>query len=646
MCGIAGFFSTKNIPKVKLEKTAGKLISALKHRGPDDNGYYCEENTSLFLCHTRLSILDLSNKGKQPMAFCGKVIVYNGEIYNYLQLKEELLSENDVEFQSTSDTEVLLKCLHFWGVEKTLKKANGMFAFALWDREEKKIILARDRVGIKPLYYGIVNRCLYFASELKGIAQNDFFNPELDMDSLSLFFKFGYIPFPYSIYKGIKKLKQGCFVEIDSQMNERVYSYWNLLSVVSSRKNELKDISYNDALCEFERILKSSVKKRLISDVKVGAFLSGGVDSSLISSIASGFCKINTFTVGFYEKEYDESSYARKVAEKINSNYTEIFVSIDDAKKTIPKIPVVYDEPFADSSQIPTMLISELTRKYVKVSLSGDGGDELFGGYNRYYRAGRVWPKLQKIPFIVKKFLSTLIEITPVSFLDAFVDIFKVFFDRDYRQYVSGDRIKKFSEMITEKDFADFYKAFVSHWKKADELVLGKSGAEYKVFDMGELYKSNYNYFELMMLIDFFYYLPDDILVKVDRASMSVGLEARVPFLDHKIAEFVYSLPMNIRIRADKRKAFLKDILKKYVPSQIIERPKKGFGIPLSEWMRKDLSEWVDSLLNEKKIKNEGILDYKKISKKWDEHRKGRRNWSYYLWDVIVFESWLEKNKL
>ena len=646
MCGIAGFLeSVGRSSENDLKKNIREMTDSLAHRGPDDKGYWHDSSAGVSLGHRRLSILELSFHGHQPMVSShGRyVIVFNGEIYNHLSLRKTLSEHSsNIDWQGYSDTETLLKCIEYWGLEKTLKKCKGMFAIALFDRREKFIYLARDRMGEKPLYYGVQNGVFLFGSELKALKQHSAFQGEIDRQSLSLQIKYGYVPTPRSIYKGVKKLTPGSILKISANskypniesLGEPIV-YWSLRNTVISSQSNIYSGSDTDAIEDLHTLLSRSVKEQMIADVPLGAFLSGGVDSSLIVSLmqSQSFSPVKTFSIGFQEKGYDEAIYAKKVAHSLGTDHTELYVSAQDAMDVIPKLSDLYDEPFSDSSQIPTYLVSKMTRESVTVGLSGDGGDELFGGYNRYLWTRRVWNKIKYTPLRVRKFIAWGMRSVPPKTWNKILN-----------QIVSmplpGDNIHKLARLLPAKSVEDFYFHLVSHWHEVESLVVGVSATDSPIaseinLNLGSIEQN-------MMYFDSISYLPDDILTKVDRAAMGASLETRIPFLDHTVVEFSSQLPLSMKIRNGKNKWILREMLDAYVPRRLIERPKMGFGVPIDSWLRGPLRDWAESLLDESRLNDEGFFRKDIIKYKWVEHLSGRRNYQHDLWNVLMFQSWLE----
>ena len=647
MCGISGFIGCEGITDDELIATCEHMSSQMIHRGPDNSGIWVDKNFGLALGHRRLSILDLTANGSQPMHSKSNryVIIFNGEIYNHLALRAEINKEKNY-WNGNNDTETLLECIECFGIENTLRRIKGMFAFVLWDKKNKTITLARDRIGEKPLYYGFVGKKLIFGSELKSIRVFPGFKRAICNEALALFFRYSYIPAPHSIYKNIFKLHQGTYLTLEyeeikhneSRNNEAIKpkSYWSI-----DRKSEkAKEKSFSkeliDAVDISKKLISDSVKLQMISDVPIGSFLSGGIDSSLITSIMQSHSAspIRTFSIGSKEKNYDEAHQAKKIAQHLGTNHTELYLSNSQIAETVYNLPEVYDEPFADSSQIPTILVSSLASEYVKVSLSGDGGDELFGGYNRYLYGTNIIQMSQS----VKKFLLKLITLLPQKsyhFINNFL------FIAPYLSPYSNieNKIQKLeSALLSENEF-ELYQNLVRTWR--NDLPLNQDIANYEAISYkGINWSHDISAAQNMMNSDLKTYLPDDILVKLDRASMSNSLEARVPFLDHDLIEFSLGLPTSMKIKRNKGKYILRKILADYLPDDLIETKKKGFSIPLDILLRKDLREWSEDLISKKNLEYSGYFDANKVKMIWKEHTSKKRNWQQMLWTILMFQSW------
>lgn len=627
MCGIAGFIDfTKKSDKNLLVK----MTDTLYHRGPDDKGYsfYSFEKCNIGLGHRRLSILDLTFNGHQPMSFDNLEIVYNGEVYNFKEIRKELESYG-YKFKSNSDTEVILKAYHKWGID-AVSKFNGMFAIAIYDKKNQKLTLIRDRTGVKPLYYYYKNGLFMFASELKAFHQNPYFKKELDINVLAQYFQYGYILEPYSIFKNTYKLKAGHYLEFDIKNKKlNIKKYWDVIDYYNQPK--LK-ISEKEAIEETEKLLKSAFSYRMIADVDVGLFLSGGYDSTVVAAILQSNMskKLKTFTIGFKEKEYNEAPYAKKIAEYLGTDHTEYYCTQKDALEILPQLPHIYDEPFGDSSAIPTILVSKLARKKVKVSLSADGGDEIFGGYNKYLAVLNYFNKVSKIPLLLRNLIAFLLNCINPTFIPYVDKIFNF-----------ESRYFKLKNILKAKDIIEILKYTSQHftYEELKNIFLKEIKNLPSNFDL----KINSDNISKMLAIDYKTYLPDDILVKVDRATMSVSLEGREPFLDHRIVEFVSRLPSEYKIRNGEKKWLLKQIAYKYLPKSLIDRPKKGFSVPIFRWLKKELKEYLTYYLSERRLKENGILDYKKVIKLRDQYLNGKKIDIHKLWFLLIFEMWREK---
>ena len=639
MCGIAGYIGQISNPSDCLSQMA----QAINHRGPDNRGIWSDERASIGLAHARLSILDLSSAGHQPMHSTSNnyVMVFNGEIYNHKDLRLELESISNRNWLGHSDTETLLSAIEEWGLEETLNKAKGMFALALWDKNSKHLSLARDRIGEKPLYYGWVNEQFVFASELKSIKKFPEFNNSIDRSSLALFLRFNSIPAPHSIYEGIHKLEPGHILELhpDSKKLNK-YSFWSVEDIYEKGFMTQFSGTPSDAVNKLESVLSNAVSSQMLSDVPLGAFLSGGVDSSSIVALmqSQSNTKINTFSIGFNAKEYDEAVYAGTIAKHLGTNHFEKYVTDRDALNVIPSLPEIYDEPFADSSQIPTYLVSQFAKQKVTVALSGDAGDELFGGYNRYVFNEKIFKRITKAPILIRKLMSkTIFSMTEENWNRLLGRVMS-------KRYANiGHKLYKAANVFSSKSTRDLHFKLVSQIHNPTDWLINSK--EYKTIfnDVTERFVE-LNTTEQMMAYDLMTYLPTDILTKVDRAAMSVSLETRVPFLDPDVIEFSASLPIKFKINNGVTKWALREVLYKYVPKDLIERPKMGFGVPLAEWLRGPLKDWAESLLDEKRLHQEGFFNVEFVRSKWLEHLSGKQNWHHQLWNVLMFQAWLENN--
>ncbi|MFX0197079.1 MAG: asparagine synthase (glutamine-hydrolyzing) [Candidatus Hodarchaeota archaeon] len=645
MCGITGFWKQSAGEEEELSDQILKMTHTLHHRGPDDCGIWVDPSVGLALGHQRLPIIDLSPKAHQPMiSGSGRyVITYNGEVYNFSMLRREL-EERGTNFKSATDTEVILEAICQWGLEKAIKKCIGMFAFALWDRKGRILYLIRDRIGIKPLYYGENNEIFFFASELKALRAHCEFKPEIERGAIPLFLRFNNVPTPYSIYKGIKKLLPGHYLMVRQNRESSIHSYWDVNEVVRIGVEDPLPFDEREISNGLEKLLLDAVRIRMIADVPLGAFLSGGIDSSTVVTLmqAQSRCPVRTYTIGFFEKDFNEAIFSKKVAQHLGTDHTELYVSPEEAREVIPKLPEIYDEPFADYSQIPTYLISKLTRRHVTVALSGDGGDELFGGYIHYLYPPPIWNILRCLPPFCRRFFSGFIRLIPPTKWNALGFMTNPFLPRGWGKLVSGDKIHRFAEIIDSKDFLNFYSMIASHWRFPHKVV--QNAQEPSAF----FTKENDNLdpldnYQKMMFADLLTYLPDDILTKVDRASMAVSLEVRVPFLDHRIVEFAWRIPTEMKFRNGKWKWILRKVLYRYIPPELIERDKMGFTLPMDMWLRGPLRDWAEDLLNEDRLGKEGFFSPQIIRDVWTKHLSAERNFGYMLWNVLMFQAWLDQ---
>lgn len=638
MCGLTGFLLSKSLKSENsLYEYLTKMTNSLKHRGPDASGFWYCTDSNIFLGHRRLSIIDLSSNGEQPMHSNNNrfVMVFNGEIYNYRKLKLELMKNFDIKFKNNTDTQVLLESINSYGLDKALRKIEGMFAFALWDKTEKCLFLVRDRIGKKPLYWGRCNEGIIFGSEIKSILKYDNFNKSLDQKSISAFLKFSYINSPNTIFKNISKIEPGHYIKFINNKLEKT-QYWNLNHFIKKKKN-IKTDSLIES--EVENLIEDATVKRLVSDVPLGIMLSGGIDSSLITALAQkNFkSKLKTFSVKFEEKEFDESGFAREIAKILGTEHHEIDIGDFSIKRIIDEIPRIYDEPFADSSQIPTFLISQELKKSVTVALSGDGGDEIFCGYSRYFWASNFSALSKFISPKILKIISNSINLVS----SRKINMFTRFLNIGTFPPQLGDRLKKIAKILHCNSDNQIYSTLVSQTDPNKYFKIQYNHE--KEIDLNT-FPGSYNIQEAMQYIDIKTYLPGDILVKVDRASMANGLEVRSPFLDHRIVEYALeNLSNKQKIQWGKGKFILRKILSKYLPKKLINRPKMGFGVPLSNWLRNELRDWMLDTLEENKIKNQGFLNHNNIKNLIISHLKGSHNHHYELWPILMFQSWYDK---
>jgi asparagine synthase (glutamine-hydrolysing) len=663
MCGLAGILGHDN--SLSLTGEVGAMVASLAHRGPDDEGVWVDVDAGIALGHRRLSILDLSLEGHQPMlSGDGRyVMVFNGEIYNHSELRgaleKELGNIAPQAWRGHSDTETLLACFSHWGVAKTLSCSVGMFALALWDKLDRRLYLTRDRFGEKPLYYGWAGEAFVFGSELKTLRKYKGFSNPVDRNVLALYMRYCYVPAPYSIYENIYKLEPGCLLTISinaakhppssapkvpvSNKGFALDRWWSLDSMISaSTQHQITD--EREAIDMLESRLAEAIRLQSIADVPLGAFLSGGVDSSSIVALMQKHSSrpVKTFTIGFEEKGFNEAVYAKAVAKHLGTEHIELYISPSDGLKLIPDLPQLYDEPFADSSQIPTHMVCRQARSEMKVALSGDAGDELFGGYNRYFWARRIWNKISWLPHPLRSKLADAIRIISPGNWDAMAGMVNLCLPDRKSIILLGDKAHKLASRLRNvRDLDDLYLSLVSEWSDP-ALVVRDAQEPITLLDDRSIKSGRSEHEHRMMYWDSLTYLPDDILCKVDRAAMGVGLETRVPFLDHRVAELAWQLPLHMKIRNGQGKWVLRQVLDKYVPKTLIDRPKTGFGVPVGQWIRGPLRNWAEALLDEDRLRQEGYFNPGPIRQKWAEHKSETHNWTPSLWSVLMFQAWLE----
>jgi asparagine synthase (glutamine-hydrolysing) len=647
VCGIAGLLDLgASTRRDALVAAAAAMGETLRHRGPDDEGLWVDESSGVAFAHRRLSIIDLSELGHQPMqSGNGRyVLTYNGEIYNYLELRKEL-EELGHGFRGHSDTEVLLAAFIEWGIRSALQRANGMFALAVWDSHEHELHLARDRFGEKPLYFGLFGDIVLFASELKALWGHPNFSPSISNDAVALYARHGYVPAPHSIFREISKLEPGTHLVHPARRGAapRVEPYWSLVDVARRGLEDqivTDEVSATDGL---EAILRDAVGIRMVADVPLGAMLSGGIDSSTVVALmqTQSTLPVRTFSIGFSEADYDEAPYARAVARHLGTDHTELYVTPEQTMAVIPTLPTMYDEPFADSSQIPTFLVSKLARSQVTVALSGDGGDELFGGYTRYRQALRLEQLRRVVPAQLAAAGARAIRQRPSEWWNGLWSRTAGKVTRRDAPLL-GHRLHRVADLLDHRDSADVYVDLVSYWRPEEGVLRRDGGVAPPLQDrLNELPDARFG--ERMMLADALTYLPDDILTKVDRASMAVSLEARVPLLDPNIAEFAWRLPRAMRLGRVHNKILLRRVLDRYVPSDLVDRPKSGFGIPIDRWLRGDLREWAEDLLAPDRLASDGYFEPAVVERYWQEHLEGHRAWHYRLWPILMFSAWLRE---
>ena len=645
MCGIAGFWSPSLSAAVRREAVR-RMTFRLAHRGPDADGHWVPADTPIALGHRRLAILDLSATGAQPMwSANGRYILsFNGEIYNFRELRARLHTAGAV-FRGTSDTEVLLAGFEVWGIAATLREATGMFAFAVWDVREQELVLARDRVGEKPLYYGVCGDSLVFASELSAIRQHPQFTGEIDRGAVALLMRYGYIPAPYSIYRGIGKVKPGTALRFRPRdgLTPSVTTYWSALDV--GRAGIARPTAKSDAelIDELDALLRRAVADQMVADVPLGAFLSGGIDSTTVVAMmqAQSGVPVRTFSIGFFDPKFEEARHARAVAAHLRTIHTEHYLSAEESMSVIDRLPSMFDEPFADWSQIPTYLVSTLARDAVTVALTGDGGDELFGGYDRYVGLDKIWRRLRLVPRPVRVSLAKRIDV--IDRLDTRHRDPRAADRDEWRSARGAHRLvvkgRKLARLLRCEWREDVYKELLSSWSDTSRLVPDADELPTAITDVSNIMPGA-SFARQMMHLDLMFYLPDDVLVKVDRAAMAVSLETRAPFLDHRVVEFASRLPLRMKLRNKQSKWILRQLLDRYVPREFVERPKMGFGVPLHDWLRGPLREWAEAKLEPARIERHGVFDPVEVRHVWEEHLRGYDDNTATLWPVLMFDGW------
>jgi asparagine synthase (glutamine-hydrolysing) len=649
VCGLTGFIDPRGGRGEELAGFAAVMASTIAHRGPDDSGTWTDTECGVAFGHRRLSIIDLSAHGHQPMhSHSGRfVIVYNGELYNFRDVRQEL-EAHAVRFSGHSDTEVLLAAIERWGLERAVQRFVGMFAFALWDREERRLHLVRDRLGEKPLYYGWQDRVFLFGSELKALRAHPCCKGVIDREALALYLRYGYVPAPWSIYQGILKLRPGTILTVipeQIQAANQPVPYWDPRIVAERAPGMPFRGSDEEAISQLEALLSSAVRQQMIADVPLGAFLSGGVDSSAIVALMQreSVRPVRTFTIGFHEDGYNEAEHAKLVAEQLGTDHTELYVTPREAMDVVPLLPAMYDEPFSDSSQIPTHLVSQLARQHVTVSLSGDGGDELFGGYLRYFAGPQLWKYLGSLPRPLRRAAGSAIAAIGPLVWDRLGGVGRRALGDSVFPLHFGNKMTKLAGVMPFEGPERLHRALVTVADDPESVV--HVAEPETLFDRPRDWPSLGTFAERMMFVDALTYLPDDILVKVDRASMACSLESRAPFLDHRVVEFAWSLPLHLRIRRGTSKWILRQMLYRHVPRGLIERPKAGFAVPVGSWLRGPLRGWGEELLRPAAIRAAGFLDPVIVERWWREHQTARFDHSLVLWSVLMFQAWLDSEK-
>jgi len=650
MCGIVGILSnnSKNIENIQ------SLVDTLQHRGPDGSGVFKEFNPCLALGHTRLSIIDLTSNGSQPKtSLTGRyVITFNGEIYNHLKLRREIEKDSEIKpnWIGNSDTETLLMCFEYFGINETLEKISGMFAIAVWDKKNKDVILIRDRFGEKPLYYSRfgtgLDSVFVFASELRAIKQHDLYKGGLNNEALAYFFSYNYIPAPYSIYENIFKLNSGSLIKIKYRKGEwrtsdlEEIEWAKPFQTDRHLTEQISSIGESQTIDMLDNVLTQAIDEYCISDVPIGSFLSGGIDSSLVSSIMQKVSNkpIKTFTIGSKDNQYDESRYASMVSHHLGTEHHELILDPSDAIDVIPDLCNIYDEPFADSSQIPTVLLSRFVKPHVSVSLSGDGGDEVFGGYNRYVWGPSIYNAINTVPGPFRSVLGSTLNYFSKDNLQDIVKISSSILPRKMRVSLPSDKLRKISKIIHSNDHIEMYNSLI---QVSEASLIQKHNHYHDLENYSKYWNFENSLYKNMMFTDRKTYLPDDILVKTDRATMSVGLENRSPFLDRRVFTLADSLPDSYKIRGKQGKWILRELLKRYVPNSYIDRPKAGFSIPIGAWLRGPLKDWTSGLISKDAINRYGYLDYENVNSIWMSHLSGKEMHNE-LWGILMFQSWLE----
>ena len=643
MCGIAGFWGS-GFSVDEAAEVLRRMTDAIRHRGPDDAGQWLDAEAGIALGHRRLSILDLSPEGHQPMvsASGSYVIVFNGEIYNWQDLRREEEAHGSA-FRGHSDTEVMLAAIERRGLVPAVQAMAGMFAFALWDRSERVLHLVRDRIGEKPLYYGRMGDQFLFGSELKSLQAHPLWQGGISRDALALYLRYNYVPAPQSIFTGIRKVEPATIVSIATGHAVTETRYWDMAEVVRQGLADPLQDPEQAIVAALEGRLKETIRQEMVADVPLGAFLSGGIDSTLIVALmqAQSPRPVRTFTIGFHEADYNEAEHARAVARHLGTDHTELYVRPEEARAVIPRLPEIYDEPFGDSSQIPTYLVASLARQHVTVALSGDGGDELFGGYNRYFRGQRIWNGVAPWPAWLRGSVARGIQSVPPQAWGSVLGTAQRLLPRRARVAQIGDRMHKLANVLTAPSAGGMYRSLVSNWDPPGEIL--RDAREVGTVLTGDHdLPTQAGFVERMMYLDTRTYLPDDIMVKVDRASMAVSLESRAPFLDHRVVELAWRVPLGLKLRGGQGKWLLRAMLDRHIPRALVERPKMGFGVPIDAWLRAPLKGWAEGLLDPARLARDGYFNASSVWRKWNQHQSGRQNWQYPLWNLLMFQAWLE----
>jgi asparagine synthase (glutamine-hydrolysing) len=631
MCGLTGFLGGRQSAD-EMRATVRAMSDAIVHRGPDDSGEWLDADHGIALGFRRLAIVDLSEAGHQPMTSASGrfVMLFNGEVYNYEAIRRELTEAGRAPaFRGHSDTEVMLAAFEAWGIEAAVPRFVGMFGIAVWDRTERVLHLVRDRMGVKPMYYGFVGDTFLFGSELKALRRHRDFNAAVDSAAVAAYLRYLYVPAPLSIYAGIHKQVPGTILTLREGSREiTTRTYWSAAEVAEQGVANRFRGTETDAADALDALLRDAVALRMVADVPLGVFLSGGVDSSLVTALmqAQTSQPVKTFTIGFEEGAYDEAKYAAAIAKHLGTAHTELYVTPADAMNVIPSLPSMYDEPFADSSQIPTFLVSKMARRHVTVSLSGEGGDEVFGGYRRYFEGQRVLRTFRRVPSPLRRLLGRTITAMPPALWHQLLR----------REPQAGAQMQKLGRVLAARNLDDLYFELMTHWR--DVVPSAPNTPRPAIPHLADPV-------ERMMLLDQLTYLPDDILAKVDRASMAASLEAREPLLDHRVIEFAWTLPLSMKVQGGQGKQILRRVLDRYVPRPMIERPKMGFKVPIHAWMTGPLRDWAEDLLSERKLRDTGLLDVPKIRNVWTQALGGKDAWHDHLWAVLMLQAWTETER-
>ncbi|WP_307349936.1 asparagine synthase (glutamine-hydrolyzing) [Caulobacter ginsengisoli] len=654
MCGIAGLYSASQ-PRLASQAAAGRMCDVLTHRGPDSQGIWADSAAGLVFGQRRLAVIDTSEAGLQPMqSASGRFVInYNGEIYNYLDVRAELEASGPVpNWRGHSDTETMLEAIDRWGLADTLARIEGQFAIALWDRQARRLYLARDRFGEKPLYYGWAGKALVFGSELKALRTVPGCPGEIDREALASFVRYGFVPHPRSIWRGISKLPPGTWTSFGPDdppgSAPRIVTYWDAGEAASQAMADPWRGSESDAVEALDALLARTVKSRMIADVPLGAMLSGGVDSSTVVAMMQAHGQaagpVKTFTLGFDEAGYDEAAAAKAVAAHLGTDHTELYVTAADALAVAPRLPSLYDEPFADASQIPTFLVSGLARSQVTVALSGDAGDEIFGGYNRYFHGAEVWKRAGGVPRSLRAGAAAALQAVSPDGWNRAAGALSAVLPAELSGGRAGEKIHKLAGVLSAADQDAYHQGLLSLWDDPGQVLVDRAQGLSLPGDH-PVPAAMTSFAERAMYLDTRYYLPDDILAKVDRAAMGVSLEARAPFLDRDVFAFAWSLPMSMKIGGGRGKQVLRKVLDRYVPRALIDRPKQGFALPIGRWLRGELKDWGEALLAPSRLKDQGLFDPAAARRCWDEHQSGRRNWDTRLWVLLMAQAWLDEQR-